>query len=181
MVGSRRRPRPNAASSPDSVPEHETVDARGCRKRSDRSQEHEAPRSTLRCVSEGLDKEQVVSPRGLVGELSATRMVLWEAVERLPDGQADELEHKSVALLRSMRARWDSDSSDFQAALLDELEFITHKLRYRHRLTERGDVGSDTGGVDLAFICGRCDTFPLRSGDTCPEWDTSRWFVGIRS
>lgn len=108
-------------------------------------------------------------------------MVLWEAVGYLADDQADELEHKHVTLLRSMRERWDNDSSDFQAALLDELESITHHLRYRHRLTERGDTSSDTDSVDLAFVCGRCDTFPLAADEQCPECRTQQWFVAVRS
>ncbi len=114
-----------------------------------------------------------------MGELAVTRMVLWEAVARLPDDQADELEHKHAELLHSMRASWDGDPSDFRDAFRDELESITHHLRYRHRLTERGD--SDTGDVDLAFVCGRCDTFPLHSGDMCPECGTARWFVAVRT
>ena len=107
-------------------------------------------------------------------------MVLWEAVGRLPDDQAAELEHKHVELLRSMRETWDTDPSDFGDAFLDELESITHKLRYRHRLTEHGVGDSDAGDIDLVFVCGRCDTFPLRSGDTCPECDTFRWLVAVR-
>lgn len=115
-----------------------------------------------------------------MGEMTATRMVLWEAVRRLPDDRADELEHEHVELLRSMRERWDQDPSGFQTAFLDELESITHHLRYRHRLTERSDADGDAGGVDLAFVCGRCDTFPLAADDMCPACGTSKWFVAVR-
>ncbi|WP_419921945.1 hypothetical protein [Candidatus Poriferisodalis sp.] len=95
--------------------------------------------------------------------------------------RADELEHKYAELVRTMRERWDGDPSGFSDALLDEIESITHKLRYRHRLTERGGIDIDAADVDLAFVCGRCDTFPLRSGDSCPECGTARWFVAVRA
>lgn len=113
--------------------------------------------------------------RGTPGRLAATRLALWEAVDRLPDVDREELQQRLHALVVGLRTSFD-DASPGQGDIIDELEFITHQLRYHstRQLTE-GEPGEQ-----FAAICLRCDKFPLDFGQACPECGTDRFLSALR-
>ena len=110
-----------------------------------------------------------------MGRLAATRLALWEAVDRLPEDDRDDLLQQLLDLVDGLRAGFD-DASPGQTGIIDELEFIGHQLRYRdaRQLTE-GEPGTE-----FAAICLRCDKFPLDLGEACPECGSSRFLSALR-
>ncbi|WP_419933192.1 hypothetical protein [Candidatus Poriferisodalis sp.] len=112
---------------------------------------------------------------GTSGRLAATRLALWEAVDRLPEDDREELREQLHSLIDVLRADFD-DASPAQVDIIDELELIAHQLRYHdaRQLTE-GEPGRE-----FAAICLRCDKFPLDAGEACPDCGSDRFLSALR-
>ena len=63
-----------------------------------------------------------------MGELSATRLVLWSAVERFSTQQRLELRDVISGTLPDLQQLWGDDLSDFQRGNPDELTRLVFKL-----------------------------------------------------
>ena len=112
----------------------------------------------------------------LQGQLVATRMMLWGAVDRLSEEQADELADLEAMNVESLRRLWGPTFSDHQKGIVDELEFLMLRLRHRFNFSERDDPTLQ----EVTEICLKCETFPILRGTaedklSCPVCKTSRW------
>lgn len=116
------------------------------------------------------------SAGGLMGELMATRVVLWEAVDRLSADSRDELRERIHAMVDRLREGWTDDASPGQVEIMDGLEFIAHQMRYHpaRQLTE----GEPSG--EFARICLKCDKFPLDDDEACPQCGSRRFLSVLR-
>ena len=113
---------------------------------------------------------------GMMGQLTATRLALWEAVDRLPETDRDEMRQLLSATMSDLRATWSQDPSSHQAEFLDELEFVTHRMRYH---TGRTLVEGEPSG-EYAAVCMKCDKFPLDFDEPCPECGSRRFLDILR-
>ena len=112
---------------------------------------------------------RVSTGESLVGQLLATRTVLWDAVKMLSDEQADELQTSKAELAGRLRELWADDPTDQQQAIMDEYEMIALRLRHRFDFVE--DSTEDVG--EFRVMCLRCETLPIL-GSVCPKCETGK-------
>lgn len=110
------------------------------------------------------------------GKLMATRLVLWEAIDRLDDAERTEMRDAFTAMIEQIGTAWPSPLTVQQAEIIDELELITHQMRYH--LTPSDEHGPPSG--DYAVVCMKCDTFPILDGQPCPTCHTSQFLSVLR-
>ena len=79
-----------------------------------------------------------------MGQLIATRLALQEALDRLAEDQIGDLQVALDRLVSSLRQQQSGNLSLEQAAIVDEVEAIALRMRYRDQPIESGpsaDVG----------------------------------------
>lgn len=113
------------------------------------------------------------------GQLLATRLVLQEALDRLPAEQLTDLASALEGLVAGLRDQFDQAASPDQVHIVDELEAITLRLRYRNQPIEHPDAGG--GEPTYVGVCMRCEHFPIDIGTACPQCGTARWVTAVRS
>ncbi len=113
---------------------------------------------------------RVSTGEGLVGQMLATRTVLWDAVRMLSDEQADELQASKAELAGRLRELWADGPTDQQQAMMDEYEMIALRLRHRFDFVE--DSAGDGG--EFRVMCLQCETLPV-TGSVCPTCETGKW------
>ncbi|WP_420431830.1 hypothetical protein [Candidatus Poriferisocius sp.] len=119
---------------------------------------------------------RVSTGEGLVGQLIATRTVLWDAVRMLSDEQADELQTSKTELAGRLRELWADGPTDHQQAMVDEYEMIALRLRHRFDFVE----DSPGDGGEFRVMCLRCETLPVL-GSVCPTCETGKWLHVVSS
>ena len=110
------------------------------------------------------------------GKLMATRLALWEAIGRLDDVVCIELRDAFDEMLREIDTAWPEPLTLHQAEVVDELELITHQLRYYPARTP----GAEPPSGEYAGVCMRCDTFPLDINKPCPNCHTRQFLSVLR-
>ena len=75
-----------------------------------------------------------------------------------------------------LSASFDDGASPHQAHILDELEFLTHEMRYH---TARQRIEGEPSH-EFAAVCLRCDRFPLDFDEACPECGSDRFLSMLR-
>ena len=111
-----------------------------------------------------------------MGQLIATRLALQEALDRLAEDHIGDLQVALDRLVSSLRQQQSGNLSLGQAAIVDEVEAIALRMRYRDQHTERNDHTER----DYAAVCMKCDAFPLEIGSACPVCATDRWMTLVR-
>ena len=110
------------------------------------------------------------------GQLLATRLVLHEALDRLTEDQLGDLQVALDRLASGLREQWRSGLSPEQAAIVDEVEAIALRMRYRDQPIE----SESSADVGFAIVCMKCETFPIESGSACPVCETDRFLTVVR-
>ena len=113
------------------------------------------------------------------GQLLATRLVLQEALGRLPDEQLAQLNSGLDMLVDQLRAEHGDNTPADQAHIIDEIEAISLRLGYRDQPLEHPH--DDVGERIYVGVCMRCEHFPIDAGETCPQCGTGRWVTMVRS
>lgn len=117
-------------------------------------------------------------PNAARGQLLATRLVLEEALSRLPDDQLADLQSALDALVTGLRDEHGDSVPPAQAHIIDELEAISLRLRYRGQPLEHPADGGEPAYIG---VCMRCEHFPIDIGAACPQCQTDRWVTAVRS
>ena len=110
------------------------------------------------------------------GKLMATRLVLWEAIDRLDDAKRTEMHDAFTAMIERIGDAWHPPLTAQQAEIIDELELITHQMRYHPTHTAAHEPPSG----DYAVVCMKCDTFPVPDGQPCPTCHTEQFLSVLR-
>lgn len=113
------------------------------------------------------------------GQLLATRLVLQEALGRLPDEKLAQLNSGLDMLVDQLRAEHGDDIPADQAHIVDEIEAISLRLGHRDQPIEHPD--DDVGERAYVGVCMRCEHFPIDIGASCPQCGTDRWVTTVRS
>ena len=118
----------------------------------------------------------------LLAKHAVTSLVLWWAVDRLPEDVADELESLMFERAAWAREQWGEGDDPFASALADESERIALLIRNRDQTGARSLDIQDLRGRDFAVRCMKCDTFigntlhnPGLLRDQCPVCKTGKW------
>lgn len=135
------------------------------------------PLRTRRPARYGAAMTAITSDAAQVrGQLLATRLVLQESLDRLPAEQLADLASALDGLVAQLRDQFDLTGSPEQAHIVDEVEAITLRLRYRDQPIEQ-----PAGDSDWIGVCMRCETFPIDIGTACPQCGTGRWVTAVKS
>lgn len=113
------------------------------------------------------------------GQLLATRLVLQEALDRLPDDQINDLRNALEELVANLRDALDQAVTPEQAHIVDEIEAVTLRLRYRDQPIEH--PAERAGDREWTGVCMKCEYFPIDIGTACPQCGTARWTTVVRS
>ena len=111
-----------------------------------------------------------------IGQLLATRLVLQEALDRLAEDHIGDLQVALDRLVTGLREQWSDELSTEQAAIVDEVEAIALRMRYRDQHIE----ATEHTEREYAAVCMKCDAFPLEIGSACPVCETDRWTTLVR-
>ena len=111
-----------------------------------------------------------------MGQLIATRLALQEALDRLAEDQTGDLQVTLDRLVSSLRQQQNGNLSLEQAAIVDEVEAIALRMRYRDQHIE----ATEHTEREYAAVCMKCDAFPLEIGSACPVCETDRWTTLVR-
>ena len=111
-----------------------------------------------------------------MGHLRATRLVLHEALDRLSEDQFEDLQVALDRLVSGLREQWRDDLTPHQADIIDEIDSIALRMRYRDQHIEQ----EATVARDYTIVCMKCETFPIESGSACPVCQTDRFLTVVR-
>ena len=113
------------------------------------------------------------------GQLLATRLVLQEALGRLSAEQLADLHTALGTVVTGLRDQWSDTAPPEQTHIVDELDAISLRLRYRDQPIEHN---TDRAGK-RAFIgvCMKCEHFPIDPATPCPQCKTDQWVTTVRS
>lgn len=111
-----------------------------------------------------------------VAVLAATRMVLWDAVDRLGVGDVAAMRDELLELCSSLRDLWDGDSAEIRDSFLDELERLRFRLGHPPAATT-----SLPSKHRLSFYCMKCDAIAQGAGMVlvCPVCDRYDWLEAV--
>lgn len=112
------------------------------------------------------------------GQLPATRLVLQEALGRLPAEQIEDLRASLETVVAVLRDRHNDTAAPEQTHIIDEIDALSLRLRYRDQPIEPPD---DAGGRAYVAVCMKCEHFPIDIGESCPQCGTDRWVTTVRS
>ena len=102
----------------------------------------------------------------------ATSMAFAIAIDILTDEQAEIFEEQIGQMIAIFKNSPEPKSSQI-VDMIDELNLIVEKFRYRHRILEDGgEVGLPS---KFAGICHKCKEFPVEIMEPCPICGTRRW------
>ena len=115
-------------------------------------------------------------PHSDVAVLAATRMVLWDVVDRLRGGEVASVHDELVNLRSDLRRLWNHDSTDFRDTFLNELERICFRLKHPPRAAT---ISEDSHR--LSFYCIKCDAIAQGSGMklVCPVCNDYDWLEAV--
>ncbi len=106
--------------------------------------------------------------------------MLQETLDRLPAEQLTDLASALDTVVIGLRKRRDHDVSPGPAHIIDEVEAIALRLRYRDQPIEHPAEGR-VGDRTYTGVCMTCETFPIEIGAGCPRCETVRWMTVVRS
>lgn len=112
------------------------------------------------------------------GQLLATRLVLQEALSRLPDDQIAELHAALDVLVARLRDEHGDSAPPEPMHIIDEIDAISLRLRYRGQPIEQPAASDNPAYVG---VCMKCEHFPIAIGASCPQCGTGRWVTAVRS
>ena len=113
------------------------------------------------------------------GQLLATRLALQEALGRLPAQQLEDLQAALDSAVAGLRDQWNDTTPPDQTHIIDELDAISLRLRYRDQPIEH--PAANTGERTYIGVCMNCEHFPIDTGTPCPQCKTDRWVTMVRS
>ena len=121
-------------------------------------------------------------PEQTRAQLLATRLVLQEALERLPAEQITDLQAALDATVAGLREQVGDTAPPEQTHIVDELDAISLRLRYRNQPIEHPTAGTAAAAQHTFIgVCMMCEHFPIDSGSPCPQCGTDRWVTMVRS
>ena len=115
------------------------------------------------------------------GHLLATRLVLQEALGRLSVEQLADLQAALETVVSGLRDKWSDTAPPEQTHIVEELDAISLRLRYRNQPIEHPTADTDDGERTFIGVCMKCETFPIDPGAPCPQCKTGRWVTTVRS
>ena len=112
-------------------------------------------------------------------QLLAARLVLHEALGRLSAEQITDLQAALETVVSGLRDERSDTAPPEQTHIVDELDAISLRLRYRDQPiehnTDRADERSYIG------VCMKCEHFPIDPATPCPQCKTDQWVTTVRS
>ena len=114
--------------------------------------------------------DNVTTHERLMGELAATRGLLHEAIQLLPDEEADRLQARTAELAASLHSLWGDALTDHQDGLVVTYERMALMIRHRFDVVE----GAKPSGNYTSF-CMKCEVFFDISEVACPVCSESKW------
>ena len=118
------------------------------------------------------------------GQLLATRLVLQEALRRLSADQIADLQAALETVVTGLRDQWSDTAPPEQTHIVDELDAISLRLRYRDQPIEHPTAdAADTIADERTYsgVCMKCEHFPIDTGTPCPQCKTDQWVTTVWS
>ena len=110
----------------------------------------------------------------------AAGLAFTSARQHLSSDQIVDLQTELLATVESARDR----STDVAPGAVDSHDaFVNHLERLGRSLSYESEifVGDEAEDIEVAWICMRCNVFPLATGEVCPECETSDQIWPLRA